>query len=388
MRNGGPQARRGEPGLLTGGVEDADDPGGPLVGRGREAEAGDQRGVGGEAGDRHRPGVGDVREQGAERDDELGAERFDELDDHRRERAPPERRLAPREQNQVTRCAGDAGFVELDRGPLDLARPAVGQLDPRPGRLEVVELLGVDRREPAGRQRAADERDRTRSRVGRVVPALERAYHRRGPEAVGAVLPLQRLHPVHRTSWGYELCADRQRASAGRRGQRRVRLHAQGSPDHAERIAVPGARAPRSDRHRPGAGVPRGGRARRPLRPWRSGPGGGQGRALPRRAGAGGGRHQPRRGRRRRRRSGRIPAHRVPRSRRARRLPRAPRARGVRRPTTGPCSTHCCRTGTCGRRGGGRRARGRGTTRISEGCSSTRSRSGRSPRTCASSTSG
>ena len=46
------------------------------------------------------------------------------------------------------------------------------------------------------------------------------------------------------------------------------------------------------------------------------------------------------------------------------------------------------RTRRCGRRGGGRRARGPATTRTSAGCSSTRSRSRRSRTSCASCTRG
>ena len=94
----------------------------------------------------------DVGEQRAERDDELRAERLGELDDHPAERAPAERRLVPDEQDQVARRARHAGLVELDRRPHDLARLSVDQLDLRAGRLEVVELLGVDRREPPARR--------------------------------------------------------------------------------------------------------------------------------------------------------------------------------------------------------------------------------------------
>ena len=71
----------------------------------------------------------------------------------------------------------------------------------------------------------------------------------------------------------------------------RVRLHAQGPADDPRRLGLPGARAARSQRQRPGARVPRRRRAGRRLRAGRSGPGRRHGRALPRRARGGG---QPR----------------------------------------------------------------------------------------------
>ena len=96
------------------------------------------------------------------------------------ERPPAKRGLAAGQQDQVARRARHPRLVELDRGPDDLARLPVDHLDPRTGGLEVVELLGVDRREPARAQGRADELDRARGRVGGVVPALERADQRRG----------------------------------------------------------------------------------------------------------------------------------------------------------------------------------------------------------------
>src|SRR6202042_3614208 len=106
--------------------------------------------VGGEAGDRDRTGVRDIGQQSAERDDQLHADRLGKLDDQRREGTPAERRLVAGQQDQITRGAGDPGLVELDLGPLEDPGEAVRELDPGSGGLKVVELLWVDRREPAG----------------------------------------------------------------------------------------------------------------------------------------------------------------------------------------------------------------------------------------------
>ena len=114
----------------------------------------DQVGVGGHPGDRDRARVRDVGEQRPEGDHELRPERLGELDDHLAERAPLERRLVPDEQHEVARGAGDPRLVQLDLGPHDLAGVPVDQLDLRARALEVVELLGVDRREPPAAERA------------------------------------------------------------------------------------------------------------------------------------------------------------------------------------------------------------------------------------------
>src|SRR5213082_274320 len=59
-------------------------------------------------------------------------------------------------------------------------RLAVHELDLRPRRLKVGELLGVDRGEAARPKRCADERQRRRGGIGGVVPALEGADQRGG----------------------------------------------------------------------------------------------------------------------------------------------------------------------------------------------------------------
>ena len=107
----------------------------------------------------------------------------------------------PDEQDQVARRARDPRLVELDRRPHDLARLAVDQLDPRAGRLEVVELLGIDRREPPRPSALADERERRRGRVAASFQPLNAQISAGARRPSGSVLPLQWLHPVHRTSW-------------------------------------------------------------------------------------------------------------------------------------------------------------------------------------------
>src|SRR2546421_12204788 len=103
-----------------------------------------------------------VCQQGAERDRELHADRLGDLDDQAGETAPAKRRFASGEQNQVAWRPGDPGLVELDLGPRDLSRLALVQLDLWPGRLEVVELLRVNRCETSSAKRGADERQSAR----------------------------------------------------------------------------------------------------------------------------------------------------------------------------------------------------------------------------------
>ena len=73
----------------------------------------------------------------------------------------------PGEEHEVARRARDARRVDLDRGPLDLARAAVDELDLRARGLEVEELLGVDLREA---RRAERRRRRTTARPRRRRP--------------------------------------------------------------------------------------------------------------------------------------------------------------------------------------------------------------------------
>src|ERR1700677_4904827 len=89
---------------------------------------------------------------------------------------------------------------DLNRRPRDLPHVVLAEADARAVALEVVELLRVDPREAAGIECRGQERHGVGGGVSRVVPTLERAHHRRGPEAGGTTVPNQRLHPNHRTS--------------------------------------------------------------------------------------------------------------------------------------------------------------------------------------------
>ena len=258
------------------------------------------------------------------------------------ERAPAHRGLDALDEHEVARRARSAA---LRRSRPSATRSRAGRSWSRrivgPVGLEVVELLGVQAREAPGAERAGEEGDGARGRVAGVVPALERAHHRRGPEAVGTAIPDQWLHPNHRTSWG-----------DGRNRARAAPPWRRGAPDGSPRCArsehVDGVFAcTRKERQISRAGapyltvelrdstgtilgarVPRRRPARRALRARRP-----RARQRPRRA-------LPRascRSRCARSRAPRaprptreLPAGRLPRPRRARRLPRAPRAGGLR----------------------------------------------------------
>ena len=253
----------------------------------------------------------------------------------------------------------------------------------RPRGLEVDELLGVDRRE-ARRRRARAPRNVSADGGGLagVVPALEGADQRRGPEAVGTALPAQRLHPIHGSESPSGAAAiigrdARRRAhdrdpARRRRGRRRLRLHAQGPADRAHRHAVPGARAARPHRRDPGARVPRRRPARRPLRPRRPRARARARRALPRRAAGRGARRSSAPRRPTRRRSCRSPTATSTSSTASSSTSRArsttPRYRGAAR-------ARCSATTRCAPSGAARRARAPATTPTSAGCSSTPSRS-------------
>ncbi len=83
------------------------------------------------------------------------------------------------EHHQVALGARHLGGRELVLGPVDLARAALGQAHGGADRGEVVVLLGVDPGHVRRLEGAADERERRRRGLARVVPALERAHHHR-----------------------------------------------------------------------------------------------------------------------------------------------------------------------------------------------------------------
>jgi hypothetical protein len=175
-------------------VQHADDPGRPLVGRRLQAEALDQRLVGGHAGERDRARVRDVGQQRAEGDDHLHAERLGEVDDLPAERAPLHRGLRAAEQHEVARRARDERLVDLELRPLDTAREALDEAHARARGLVVDELLRVDHREARRVEAGAHEGQRRGGALAGVVPALEGADERGGAEPVGTAFPAQRLH--------------------------------------------------------------------------------------------------------------------------------------------------------------------------------------------------
>jgi hypothetical protein len=189
VRDRGPQRRGGDPGVGRGGLEAADDAGRAFVARGAEPDALDERLVGGDAGDGDGAGVRDVGQQRAERGHHLDAERLGEVDDGLAERAPADRGLGAREQDQVARRPRDPGLVHLELRPVDVARQTFMQAHRRAGGLEVDELLGVDGREALGVERCAEKRQGGCGGLARIVPALECANQSWGPQAIRATLP-------------------------------------------------------------------------------------------------------------------------------------------------------------------------------------------------------
>ena len=162
----------------------------------------------------------------------------------------------------------------------------------------------------------------------------------------GRLLPDQRLHPGHGTSWvavAEPPVRDRD-AAPRRRGRRRLRLHPQGparcrapgSPYLALELrdrtgAIPAPRLPRRRPARAGASSAATSCASRAASSASATSCRSTSRAIARAP-------------RRRGRPGRVPARRLPRPRRARRLPRAPRRRGPRRALRARCSTACSAT--------------------------------------------
>ena len=298
----------------------------------------------------------------------------------------------PDEQDEVARRARHARLVDLDRRPLRsrACRPSTSwTAGASPG----------SRRTPPGRSarsawrssEAPKNEQRGGGGLAGVVPALEGADQRRGPQAVGpasprrsgciggTVAPVRAALRHHRSVAAIPTPPGRRPTIATLRAgdevdgvfacTRKDRLIARaGTPYLALELrdrtgAMPG-RAFRDADVLAGALRARRPRARRRPR-----------RALPRRAA---GRRARDRARRGRGRPGRVPAGRLPRPRRARRLPRAPRARGPRPGLRARCSTRCSATTRCAPPGAARRARAAATTPTSAGCSSTPSRSARS----------
>ena len=135
-------------------MEHADDPGRPLVARGREPEPLDELLVARAAGHGRRARVRHVREQRAERDQQLDPEVAREADDELGERAPAQVRLDPEQQHDVAVEALRPRVVEGRLRPVDPAAQALLERDVRTGRLEVEEVLRDRRPRSAPRPRS------------------------------------------------------------------------------------------------------------------------------------------------------------------------------------------------------------------------------------------
>ena len=147
VRHRRPEADRPEARRAARVVEDADDPGRPLVARELQPELLDERRVGGRAGHGRGARVRHVGEQGAERHDEVHADVPGQTDHEVGERAPAVVRLDADEDHRVAVGSGDRRVVEGVLGPLDPARQPLVERHRRSHRLEVHERLRVDVRE-------------------------------------------------------------------------------------------------------------------------------------------------------------------------------------------------------------------------------------------------
>ena len=228
---------------------------------------------------------------------------------------------------------------------------AAGEPHRRPRRLEVDELLGVDRprsarrRAPAPRNVSADEADSPASfqplnahtSAGARSPSGRRSQ-RSGCIPVHGSGRVARSRPPRAPSSGVVSVGGAQRAAPRRRGRRRLRVHAQGPADRADRArrtsrsscATAQARCPRAcsatPTCSPGASSAAtscacSGRVERFRDELQV-----EVRAIERAEDG---------------RPGGVPPGRLPRPRRARRLPRAPRARGPRARATARCWSAC-----------------------------------------------
>ena len=193
--DGGPERRRRDAGLATCVVQDAHDAGRALVARALETEARHQVGIGGRTGDPHRPRVGDVGQQRAERKHHLDAQLARDPHHLLAERPPSQLGLDAYEHDDIALGAGKGSGRQLVGRPDDLARDAVGQVDLGPRAREVVEDLRVDR----GKRTSVPPVEQVPARggggVGGVVPALE-GSDEDGPAEAGMIRP---AHMVHRS---------------------------------------------------------------------------------------------------------------------------------------------------------------------------------------------
>ena len=263
VRDRGPQARGRQARVRAGGVQHADDPGRALVGRrraGRGARSALRR--------RRRPVIETGRVCGTSASSApsvttictpSASARSTPCAQNVRQRIDGS---GPASRTRSRGARGHARLEDLDLGPVDLARARPR----RAGRSgasawKSKNSSGSIARSASASSCAPMNVSARGGRLAGVVPALERADQRRGPEAVGTALPEQRLHPNHRTrvrrvrrpamigAWPpsptRRPVAD---AARRRRGRRRLRVHAQGPADRPLGHAVPGARAARPHR--------------------------------------------------------------------------------------------------------------------------------------------
>ena len=159
----------------------------------------------------------DVGQQRADGDHHLDPKAGGNLDDLGREGPPAQVGLVPTDHDQVVVGGREVGGAQLDRRPLDPPVP-VDQPHRRAGRLEVVELLGVDGGEGLGGQPVRDRVQGGGGRLTGVVPAIEGGQQHRptepGPPDQGRV--------VHGSTMPWK-------ARAAQTGLRSTRYDGQGS---------------------------------------------------------------------------------------------------------------------------------------------------------------
>ena len=160
-----------------------------------------------------------------ERDHHLDLEPLGDLEHAVGEGAPAQVRLDPGDQHQVALGGSATAARDRVRGPVDLARLALGHPDRRPGDLEVVELLRIDLGDRLGVERGGDRLERRGRGAGGVVPAGERGDQDRRAQLAAAPLP----------------------SSASSTSPSVPR----GTPGHAGRVRAPRSRSTRGGSRRP-----------------------------------------------------------------------------------------------------------------------------------------
>ena len=105
-----------------------------------------------------------------------------ETEDELRERLPAQVRLGAEQDHGVPPGARDLGVEEPVLRPIELARQPVLEGDVRACRLEVVEVLGIDLREPLTRPLLREVARREGSALPAVVPAAERGDENRASQ--------------------------------------------------------------------------------------------------------------------------------------------------------------------------------------------------------------